>query len=237
MSRNTVSVEDDTGQKSGENSRPYGGTSSNAFNMRVLNDAIMAHCHHGDGWRDGHGRQASNAALMAMKGLEPDGALEGLFAAQIVMAHAAAAECYRRAALPDQTFEGRQMNLSQAAKAARTFGAMAEGLRKARGPNSRQTVHVHHHHHDNRTQVSAGTAHLHAAHSQQEGEDLIGEGTQPHARHAALAHEPGCPAPAADLGTSMRCKDETREALPVASNPGEEEVPDARREESRRTEG
>ena len=42
--------------------------------------------------------------------------LKGMMAAQLLAAHSAAMECYRRAMLGEQTFEGRRENLSQANK-------------------------------------------------------------------------------------------------------------------------
>jgi hypothetical protein len=49
--------------------------------------------------------------------------LEGMMAAQLIAAHNAAMECYRRAMLGEQTFESRRENLSQANKLSRTYAA------------------------------------------------------------------------------------------------------------------
>ena len=43
-----------------------------------------------------------------------------MMAAQLIAAHSAAMECYRRAMLGEQTFEGRRENLNQANKLSRT---------------------------------------------------------------------------------------------------------------------
>lgn len=48
--------------------------------------------------------------------LAPADGGEAMLAAQMVGSHHAALECLRRAALPDQSFEGRDMSLKQAAK-------------------------------------------------------------------------------------------------------------------------
>ena len=52
-----------------------------------------------------------NAAIAALKGIRPRDELEGMMAAQLLAAHNAAMECYRRAMIPEQTFEGRNQNL------------------------------------------------------------------------------------------------------------------------------
>ena len=51
------------------------------------------------------------ATTAALIGVGPKGELEGMMAAQLIAAHNAAMECYRRAMLGEQTFEGRRENL------------------------------------------------------------------------------------------------------------------------------
>ncbi len=53
------------------------------------------------------------AAVSAMVGIAPQDELEGMLAAQLVAANAAAMECYRRAMIDERTFEGRKENLAQ----------------------------------------------------------------------------------------------------------------------------
>jgi hypothetical protein len=60
-------------------------------------------------------RQLS-ATVAAMVGIGPKDELEGMMAAQLIAAHNAAMECYRRSMIGEQTFEGRRENLSQASK-------------------------------------------------------------------------------------------------------------------------
>ncbi|WP_421991869.1 hypothetical protein [Qipengyuania sp.] len=48
--------------------------------------------------------------------LEPSDGAEGMLAQQMVGTHFAALECLRRAALPNQTFEDRDINLKHAHK-------------------------------------------------------------------------------------------------------------------------
>jgi hypothetical protein len=56
-------------------------------------------------------------------------------------------ECYRRAMLGEQTFEGRQENLNQANKLSRTHAALLDALNRHRGKGQQKVtvehVHVH----------------------------------------------------------------------------------------------
>ena len=51
-----------------------------------------------------------------------------MMAAQLIAAHNAAMECYRRAMIGEQTFEGRRENLAQANKLSRTYATLLEAL-------------------------------------------------------------------------------------------------------------
>jgi hypothetical protein len=57
-----------------------------------------------------------NATVAGLVGIGPKDELEGMIGAQLVAAHNASMECYRRAMHPEQTFEGRRENLNQANK-------------------------------------------------------------------------------------------------------------------------
>ena len=50
--------------------------------------------------------------LELYEGLKPSGSADGMLAAQMVGTHSAALECLRRAAIPSQNFEGRNMALN-----------------------------------------------------------------------------------------------------------------------------
>src|SRR5215204_4370984 len=56
-------------------------------------------------------------------------------------------ECYRRAIIGDQTFEGRRENLAQANKLSRTYATLLEALNRHRGKGQQKVtvehVHVH----------------------------------------------------------------------------------------------
>jgi hypothetical protein len=65
-------------------------------------------------------------------------------AAQLVACHNASMECYRRAMIDEQTFEGRRENLSQANKLSRTYATLLEALNRHRGKGTQQKVIVEH---------------------------------------------------------------------------------------------
>jgi hypothetical protein len=52
--------------------------------------------------------------VSALVGIGPKDEIEGMIGAQLLAAHNASMECYRRAMLGEQTFEGRRENLAQA---------------------------------------------------------------------------------------------------------------------------
>ena len=64
-------------------------------------------------------------------------------AAQLLAAHNAAMECYRRAMHSEQTFEGRRENLNQANKLSRSSAVLLEALNRHRG-KGQQKVTVEH---------------------------------------------------------------------------------------------
>src|ERR1700722_6585181 len=71
-----------------------------------------------------------SATIAALAGIAPKDELEGMMAAQLVAAHNAAMECYRRAMIGEQTLEGRRENLAQANKLSRTYAALLEALNR-----------------------------------------------------------------------------------------------------------
>ena len=66
-----------------------------------------------------------------------------MLAAQLIAAHNASMECYRRAMLAEQTFEGRSENLSQANKLSRSCAVLLDALNRHRG-KGQQKVTVEH---------------------------------------------------------------------------------------------
>jgi hypothetical protein len=86
-------------------------------------------------------RKLRHATVDALIGVSPKDELEGMMAAQLIAAHNAAMECYRRAMIGEQTFEGRRENLAQANKLSRTYAMLVEALNRHRG-KGQQTITV-----------------------------------------------------------------------------------------------
>jgi hypothetical protein len=91
---------------------------------------------------DGVDRQYQ-ATLAGLVNSKPQSELEGMLIAQMIATNAAVMECFRRAMIPEQTFEGRQQNLNFANRLSRTYAAQLEALDKHRG-KGQQTVRVEH---------------------------------------------------------------------------------------------
>lgn len=77
--------------------------------------------------------------------LKPADGLEGMLAIQMVGTHEAATECLRRAALQNQTFAGRDMNLKHATKLMALYAQQVAALDKHRGKGQQKVTveHVH----------------------------------------------------------------------------------------------
>jgi hypothetical protein len=96
----------------------FGGSQSDHWNTLLANQAIQTlWLKHSD--QETRDRQMS-ATVAAMGGIGPKDELEGMMAAQLLAAHNAAMECYRRAMVSEQTFEGRRAE----ADALANFGQM-----------------------------------------------------------------------------------------------------------------
>src|SRR3984893_13530953 len=95
---------------------------------------------------DEWGRQ-TEATLAVIVGIKPRDEIEGMLVAQLIASHNAAMECYRRAMLRNQNFDGRHENLKQATKLSRTYAALTEALDRHRGKGQQgitvEHVHVH----------------------------------------------------------------------------------------------
>jgi hypothetical protein len=138
-------------------------------------------------------------------GLKPADEIEGMLAAQMVATHNAAMECFRRAMIREQTFEGRREALNQANKLTRSYTTLLEALNRHRG-KGQQKVTVEHVHVHQGGQAIVGTV--------QGGGSAMKSEDQPHAPNA-ITHEPGIP---------MRSADPNRDAVPVAGGAGKAPV-------------
>jgi len=188
--------------------KSIGGSQSDHWNNTLANQAVQAL------WiknseaaeRD----RQMNATVAALVGIGPKDELEGMMAAQLIAAHNAAMECYRRAMIGEQTFQGRSENLNQANKLSRSFATLLDALNRHRG-KGQQKVTVEHVH------VHAGGQAVVGAVSTPGGGDRPTSEEPPHAKQIAHAPEP-----------PLRSQDAQREPVSVASD-GERTLPDARR--------
>jgi hypothetical protein len=87
-------------------------------------------------------RRTTTAGEMLHK-LKPRDMQEGLLCSQMVATHYQLMECNRRAMIPEQTFEGRDMALKHAAKLANIYTKQMETLDKHRG-KGQQKITVEH---------------------------------------------------------------------------------------------
>ena len=104
--------------------KELGGSRSDDWNNQIANDTIQTL------WLKNSDKATSDrqtlAVIEGLIGIAPRDELEGMMAAQLIAAHNAAMECYRRAMIGEQTFEGR-----------RERGGRQEHPRHRRGRSSR----------------------------------------------------------------------------------------------------
>src|SRR2546423_8152234 len=141
-----------------------------------------------------------------------------MIAAQLLAAHNAAMECYRRAMLAEQTFEARRENLTQANKLSRTYSVLLDALNRHRGKGQQKVtveqVHVH-----AGGQAVVGTV------ERPGGGDAFKSEDEAHATQTAHASQP-----------AMWSTDQDRQPVPIASNT-DRLLPHARRTVARTPKG
>jgi hypothetical protein len=153
-------------------------------------------------WRNSDSEEQSrqiDAAIAAMRGMKPRDELEGMLITQLIASHNAAMECYRRAMLAEQTFEGRRENLNQANKLSRTYAALTDALDRHRG-KGQQRITVEH------VNVHAGGQAIVGAVTPGDGSSRQSEEQTRATRE--ITHEPGIP---------MRSPDPQWETMPIAA--------------------
>jgi hypothetical protein len=154
--------------------------------------------------------------ISALIAISPGDEIEGMIATQLLAAHNASMECFRRAMIGEQTFEGRRENLNQANKLSRTYSALLEALNRHRG-KGQQKVTVEHVHVHQGGQAIVGNV-------QSQGGGLTSKAEeQPHALGNASSQE-------------MRRADAVGGALPIACD-DKRPMQDARGDFSRSTQG
>lgn len=122
-----------------------GGSRSDHWNNVLINQAISSL------WLKNSDQSARDvqvaATVAALAGIKPRDELESMVAAQLIAAHNATMECYRRAMIGEQTFDGRKENLNQANRLSRTYATLLEALNRHRGKGQQKVtvehVHVH----------------------------------------------------------------------------------------------
>ena len=107
-----------------------GGSQSDNWNNILANQAVSTLWLAKDAETQSRQYAATVAALV---GIGPKDEVEGMIAAQLIAAHNATMECYRRAMVNEQTFESRRENLSQANKLSRTYAMLLDALNRHRG--------------------------------------------------------------------------------------------------------
>jgi hypothetical protein len=214
----TVVAEDPDNRKG--RLKNIGGSQSDRWNNVLANQAVQALWVKNSSPEE-RDKQLS-ATLAALIGIAPKDELEGMMAAQLVAAHNAAMECYRRAMIGEQTFEGRRESLSQANKLSRTYAALLEALNRHRGKGQQKVTVEHVHVHAGGQAVVGMVA---TPPGQPGGGDRSDSEDQPLAKQIAHAPQPALP-----------CPDAGRNAVPI-SRDEERAVPDARGQGTRRTRG
>jgi hypothetical protein len=121
--------------------KELGGSESSGWNV-ILADQVMRSIwldNSDDATRDRH----LVAVLEALRGIRPKDEIEGMLATQMIACHNATMECYRRAMMGGQSFEGRTMNLGHATKLSRTYATLVEALNRHRGKAQQKVVVEH----------------------------------------------------------------------------------------------
>ena len=215
----TTVVADDPDDRKGR-LKNIGGSQSDHWNNTLANQAVQALWLKNSSPEE-RDKQLS-ATVAALMGIAPKDELEGMMAAQLVAAHNAAMECYRRAMIGEQSFEGRRENLTQANKLSRTYAALVEALNRHRGKGQQKVTVEHVHVHAGGQAVVGMVA---RSPDRPGGGDPSIVEEQPHAKQIAHAPEPALPSPHAG-----------RDAVPLARD-GERALPNARRRGKRRAQG
>jgi hypothetical protein len=195
--------------------REVGGSRLKEFNLvlieQVINCLWTAHA-------DKQGEvKLFDAAAAALAGIKPKDEIEGMLAAQMVAAHSASMECYRRAMIEEQSFEGRKDSLSQANKLSRTYTMQIEALSRYRG-KGQQKISVEHVHVHPGAQAVVGSV-------QTGGGAATENQRQPHAK--AISYAPVAP---------LWSENPEREPVPLASD-AERPMPNARGKVAWRSDG
>jgi hypothetical protein len=197
-------------------SKDIGGGESEIWNHRQMTLLVSALPGVNTGDKKNAG-EVGTAAVSGVMDLKPKDPIEGMLAAQIVVAHEAALDMYRRAwSQPSEYFDARCRYLQMADRAQRTVALLTERLDRHRGAGQ-QSITVKH------VTVNADNAIVGNVEQHSGGGVAAQIEDQPHA--IANSHQP-----------ALWSENQKREALPITSD-AKRTLPDARGAISRRPEG
>jgi hypothetical protein len=172
-----------------------GGSRSDHWNQMLCNQIINS------GWfrenMPADERQDQRTAILAfLASVKPGDAVEGMIATQLYASHAAAMECYRRAMLPGQPVEAKQINLTLAAKLTKANATQVEALKKYRSKGQQKVIVEH-------------------VHVYEGGQAIVGQVT-PGGSDKNMEAQPHAVGYAE--GPEMRCANPKRQAMSVSGN-------------------
>jgi hypothetical protein len=172
-----------------------GGSQSDTWNNLIVGQAVQSL------WTKNSDADERNrqyeGTISALIAISPQDEIEGMIATQLIAAHNAAMESYRRAMIGEQTLEGRRENLNQANKLSRTYSTLLEALNRHRG-KGQQKVTVEH------------------VHVYQGGQAIVGNVAGQGGGHSKLKEQPHAPGHAARQ--KMRSEDAQWQPLPIAGD-------------------
>jgi hypothetical protein len=192
--KQSIQAIDPSGQP-GELKR-IGGSNSDTWNNLIVGQTV------GSLWTKNSDpderKRLYEGTISALIAISPRDEIEGMIATQLIAAHNAAMESYRRAMIGEQTLEGRRENLNQANKLSRTYSTLLEALNRHRGKGQQKITVEHVHVHEGGQAIVGNVQH------QGGGFEPKSKG-QPHA-----INDP--------IGEAMRSEDTDRQPLPIPRN-------------------
>src|SRR4051794_19174317 len=188
--------------------KQMGGSDSDHFNQMLANQTLAAL------WTANSDEEQRNnqylAATAALIGAKPQDELEGMLISQMIAVHSASMETFRRAMLPEQSFEVWKAQVNAAGKLSQTYATLLEALDRHRG-QGRQVIRIERVNVEAGAQAIVGVAQGGGAHNKSED--------RPHAPRS-ITHEPE---------PALRCPNPQRQTLSVSGGEGQNQVQDARR--------
>lgn len=214
-------AESERAKAEAETLRACGGSRFLEINSGLASQAINAQWMPAKTGEEDYDRILKRTAL-SMAALKPGDEIEGMLVTQMLAAHAGAMECYRRAMVPDQSLDGRNLNLKYADRLSRVYVELLASLQKYRGKGQQQVTVKHVHVHDGGQAivgtVQAGGGAVRETEDQPHATERIGDGGSTH----VLADRAPLP-----------CADPEGQPVPV-SRDAKRSMPNARRHQPRR---